>query len=255
MQLNTLISGAPGPLPPVVMAHGLFGSARNLGGVARRLEGRRVIQVDMRNHGDSPWSERHDYPAMAGDLAGVIAAEGGVADLVGHSMGGKAAMVLALQQPQAVRRLVVLDIAPVAYGHDQLGPVAAMEAVDLAQVTRRSEADRQLARGIEDEGVRAFLLQSLDLKVAPPAWKMNLAVLRRQMAAVTGWPEGLTPGAFTGPVLALKGARSDYVDAEGEAALRRWFPQAELREIAGAGHWLHAERPEAVGDAVAAFLG
>jgi len=130
-----------------------------------------------------------------------------------------------------------------------------MAAVDLAQVTRRGEADRQLARGIEDEGVRAFLLQSLDLKAEPPAWKMNLAVLRREMAAVSGWPEGLTPGAFTGPVLALKGARSGYVDATGEAALSRWFPQAELREIAGAGHWLHAEQPEAVGDAVAAFLG
>lgn len=256
MQLNTLISGESGPLPPIVMAHGLFGSARNLGGLARRFAGRRVVQVDMRNHGDSPWSETHDYPAMAADLKAVIGAEGGVADVIGHSMGGKAAMVLALMHREAVRRLVVLDIAPLPYGHSQDDVIDAMEAVDLAQADRRSEADRLLAAGIEDASVRAFLLQSLDVKASPPRWKMNLAALRAAMPQLTGWPgDAVRAGAFEGPVLALRGGESDYVDDEGEAALRRYFPQAELREIEGTGHWLHAEKADAVGDAVTAFLG
>lgn len=258
MELSVTVTGDAGPLPPVLLAHGLFGTGRNLGGIARRLEGRQRLQVDMRNHGDSPWSEAHGYPDLAGDLAQVIAAHGGVADVVGHSMGGKAAMALALLHPQAVRRLVVLDIAPLAYGHSQAELIDRMLSLDLAVVGRRAEADAQLAAaGVEDPGTRAFLLQSLEVRPGSPArWRMNLAVLRDRMATLTGWPgEALSPGAFGGPVLALYGGASDYVTEAGRAAFARWFPQAELRCLADAGHWLHAEQPEAVGDAVAAFLG
>lgn len=254
--LNLIASGTASDVPPVLLAHGVFGNARNLGGLARRLEGRRVLQVDMRNHGESFWSDDHDYPALAADLAEVVATEGGCADVVGHSMGGKAAMVLALTRPGMVRRLVVLDIAPIAYGHTQTGLIDRMEAMDR-NVTRRSEADAALAAaGVKGADVRGFLLQSLDLTQRPARWRMNLSVLRAAMATLTGWPaDAVTPGAFTGPVLALAGAQSDYVDAAGAAALRHWFPQVDLRVLEGTGHWLHAERPEAVGDAVAAFLG
>lgn len=252
MKLNTIITGETGALPPVILAHGLLGSARNLGGLARRLAGRRVIQADMRNHGDSGWSGDHSYPALATDLADLIATEGGVADVVGHSMGGKAAMTLALTRPEAVRRLVVLDIAPIAYSHTQTPLIEALLAADLSGITRRSEADARLKASIHDAGTRAFVLQSLE--VGPHArWKMNLTALRAAMTDLVGWPEGLTP-RFTGPVLALAGARSDYVAAAGEAALRHYFPQVDLRRIEGAGHWLHAEAPEAVGNAVADFL-
>ena len=151
MKLNTIISGADSALPPVLLVHGLFGSAKNLGGLARRLDPtRKVISVDMRNHGDSAHDADHSYAALAGDLAQVIEAHGGVVDIVGHSMGGKAAMVLALTRPALIRRLVVLDIAPIAYGHSQQRYVDAMLGLDLAGVKLRSEADRRLAETVDE---------------------------------------------------------------------------------------------------------
>ena len=257
MKLNTIISGEDSALPPVLLVHGLFGSAKNLGGLARRLEGtRKVISVDMRNHGDSAWDTDHSYPALADDLAQVIEAHGGLVDIVGHSMGGKAAMVLALTRPQMIRRLAVLDIAPIAYGHSQQRYVDAMQGLDLTGVKLRSEADRRLAETVPEPGVRAFFLQSLDLKAEPPQWKLNLEALSDQMALVIGWPEGLPKRSFTGPALFLAGGASDYA-APGAAAdeIHEYFPQADLRYIPRIGHWLHAEEPKLVADTVAEFLG
>ncbi|WP_062562180.1 alpha/beta fold hydrolase [Paracoccus aminovorans] len=252
--LNMIETGVDSSLPPVLLAHGLFGSGRNLGGLARRLaETRRVISVDMRNHGDSFHDPDHSYPALAQDLARVIEASGGKADVLGHSMGGKAAMTLALTRPERVRRLVVMDIAPFAYGHSQTDLVDAMQAVDLTGLRLRSDADARLAAHVSDPGVRAFLLQSLDLKADPPRWKFNLDALRDQMPLLVGWPE-IAPGGFDGPALFLAGAESDYCRAPQAEAIRRHFPQAEIRVIAGAGHWLHADRPAEVAAAVEAFL-
>lgn len=257
MKLNSIVSGDENGGVPVLLAHGLFGSARNLGGLARRMSGeRKVIAVDMRNHGDSPHDPDHSYPALAADLAEVIAANGGVADVVGHSMGGKAAMTLALTRPELVRKLVAMDIAPFAYGHDQQELLDAMRDLDLDGIDRRSEADRRMAAVISDPGVRAFLLQNLDLKADPPQWKPNLDVLAAEMDKLVGWPDGLQKGAFDGPALFLAGGASHYA-AEGAAAdaIRAYFPQAELQYIAGCGHWLHAEEPKLVADMVADFLG
>ena len=132
MMLNTIVTGTDTEQPPVLLAHGLFGSGKNLGGLARRLaETRRVISVEMRNHGDSFHDPDHSYPALAGDLAEVIAAHGRQADVLGHSMGGKAAMMLALTRPELVRKLVVMDIAPYAYSHTQTALIDAMEGMDL----------------------------------------------------------------------------------------------------------------------------
>lgn len=259
MMLNMIISGEDegGDAPPVILAHGLFGQARNLGGLARRLDdARKVISVDMRNHGDSPHDPDHSYHAMAGDLAEVIAPHGGVADVVGHSMGGKAAMTLALSRPDLVRRLVVMDIAPIAYDHSQQDYIDAMQGMDLSGLSLRSEADKRLAERIDDPGVRAFLLQSLDLKSDPPEWKLNLDVLSDQMPGIVGWPDDLPKAGFDGPCLFLAGAASDYA-AEGAAAdaIHAYFPQAELRYLEGCGHWIHAEKPKEVGGVVAGFLG
>lgn len=254
MELSLTISGQPGPQPPVLLVHGLFGQARNLGVIARALsETRQVIAVDMRNHGEAPWDDRHDYDAMAGDLAEVITGHGGLADVVGHSMGGKAAMRLATTHPGLVRRLVALDIAPVAYGHTQNGVIDAIEATDFSAAASRSQADAALAQNLRDPGTRAFLLQSLDVRAEPPRWKMNLAALRANMDKLTGWPGGGQP--FDGPALFLHGADSDYVDEAGKAAIRTLFPQAEIEALAGTGHWLHADKPAEVADRVAAFLG
>lgn len=254
MELSLTITGQPGPQPPVIVAHGLFGQARNLGVISRALsETRQVIAVDMRNHGESPWDDRHDYDAMAGDLAEVISAQGGPADVVGHSMGGKAAMRLATMHLGLVRRLVVLDIAPVAYSHTQSGVIDAIEATDFSKAASRSQADAALAQNMRDPGTRAFLLQSLDVRARPPRWKMNLTALRANMDKLTGWPGGGQP--FDGPALFLHGADSDYVDEPGKAAIRALFPQAEIEAVAGTGHWLHADKPAEVAERVAAFLG
>ncbi|GAA0310662.1 alpha/beta fold hydrolase [Rhodovulum strictum] len=246
--------GSPTAAPPILIAHGLFGSARNWGVIAKRLsDSRQVIAVDMRNHGASPWAARHRYADLAADLAEVIAAHGGRADVLGHSMGGKAAMVLTLGQPALVNRLVVADIAPVAYGHSQNHLIAAMRALKLDHLTRRGEADEALATQITDPATRAFLLQSLDLKVQPPEWRLNLDVLEAEMAQITGWPEDIT-GRFDGPALFLSGAASDYVRPEHRAQIRTLFPAARFAKIPGAGHWLHAEKPREFEAAVRAFL-
>ena len=257
MKLNHTIigDGRDGDLP-VLLVHGLFGQGRNLGALARRLAAtRRVVTPDMRNHGDSPQDPDHGYPAMAGDLAELIDALGGRADVAGHSMGGKAAMAMALTRPSMVRRLAVMDIAPVAYGHSQNLYIDAMEALDLSAVTRRSEADRLLAERIDVPGIRAFLLQSLDLKADPPAWRLNLPVLREQMAQVIGWPGDLPRGTFDGPVIEVAGEKSDYVTEDGQRALREYFPQARMIRVKGAGHWLHADAPEAVAEILTRFMG
>lgn len=253
--LNFTTMGEANGLPPVLLAHGLFGSGKNLGGIARRLaQDRLVISVDMRNHGGSLRSDDHSYPALSQDLAEVIAAHGGQVDLIGHSMGGKAAMVTALLHPRLIRRLAALDIAPVGYAHSQMKYIAAMEGLDLVGLRLRSEADRRLAETIPEPGVRAFLLQSLDLRAEPAQWKINLAALRANMDLITCWPEGLTPAAFSGPTLVLAGRLSDYCTDEGVAAITRYFPQAKIEYIEGAGHWLHAEKPEIVADRLADFL-
>ncbi len=250
--LHTVTSGEDHTRPPILIAHGLFGSARNWGVIARRLsdQGRRVITVDMRNHGDSLWEDSHSYPDLAEDLAQVIAAHGGQADVLGHSMGGKAAMALALIHAPRVRRLIVADIAPVAYGHTQQHLVDAMRAVDLSAVETRRDADLQLAQSVTTEGVRAFLLQSLDVKAR--RWRLNLDVLERFMPAILGWPD--LAGRFDGPALFLSGALSDYVTPEHRPAIKALFPKAQFAKIPGAGHWLHADRPREFEAAIAAFF-
>lgn len=242
-------------LPPVIIAHGLYGSGRNWGVIARRLADRRdVIAVDMRNHGESPRAASQSYPDMATDLAGVIGTlGGGPVDLLGHSMGGKAAMQLALTDGGLIRRLVVADIAPVAYDHDQSRHVHAMRALDLDGVTTRGEADRRLAATVADPGLRAFFLQSLDLK-APggPRWRLNLDVLEAEMPKIVGWPG--TPGRFEGPALFLTGSESHYVRPEHRDTIRALFPKARFAKLSGAGHWLHADAPRAFEETVRVFL-
>jgi esterase len=243
----------PPEAPPLVIAHGLYGSARNWGVIARRLADRReVVAVDMRNHGDSPRFPLQGYPEMAADLAEVIESLGAPVDLLGHSMGGKAAMQLALTRPELIRRLVVADIAPVAYGHDQTRNARAMAALDLSGIRSRGEADSALAAGIEDPALRAFFLQSLDLRSHPPRWKLNLPVLEAEMPKIVGWPD--TQGQFPNPALFLTGALSPYVRPEHRDTIRALFPKARFAKIPEAGHWLHAEQPRAFEETVRVFL-
>ena len=250
--LATTLTGAATDRPPLVIAHGLFGSGRNLGVIAKRLSDERlVLTVDMRNHGDSDFLPSHSYADLAADLAEVIAAHGGRADVMGHSMGGKAAMLLALSHPDLVHRLVVADIAPVAYGHSQTHLIQAMRHVDLSRVDTRRDADDQLRPLVAEDGVRAFLLQSLDVK--GQRWRLNHDVLEAYMDQTTGWPADVT-GQFSGPVLMLSGAESDYVQPDHRAVIKGYFPKARFAKITGAGHWLHADKPRAFEAAIRAFL-
>jgi esterase len=255
MMLNYTIfpATAPKDLPPLLIAHGLFGSGRNWGVIARRLADQRdVIAVDMRNHGESPRFLTQSYAEMAEDLAQVISANGGMADVMGHSMGGKTAMVLALTMGALVHRLVVADIAPVAYMHDQRQNVAAMAELDLAGVTSRAQADLRLAQTITDPALRAFFLQSLDLRATPPRWRLNLEVLSQEMDKIIGWPG--TAGQYSGRALFLSGANSSYVLPQHRALITAQFPSAYFARIPGAGHWLHAEKPREFEETVRIFL-
>lgn len=247
-------AAAPSDLPPLLIVHGLYGSARNWGVIARRLADRRdVYAVDQRNHGESPWHPTHSYADMAGDLAEVIGSLGAPMDVMGHSMGGKAAMVLALHRPDLLRRLVVADIAPVAYAHDQTQYITAMQAMDLAGVDTRAEADRRLAATVPEASLRAFFLQSLDLKAeGGPRWRLNLDVLAEEMPKIVGWPD--PQGMFEGPVLFLTGADSHYVRPEHRALIRPLFPQARFAKLPGAGHWLHADKPRAFEETLRIYL-
>ena len=243
--------GTDATRPPILIVHGLYGSGRNWGVIAKRLaDERRVVTVDMRNHGASRWEESHSYHDLGADLAEVVDAIGGQADVIGHSMGGKASMMLALDAPARVRRLLVADIAPVAYTHTQLHLIHAMRGLDLGQITSRGAANAALEAAIPEPDVRAFLLQSLD--VSARTWRLNLDALERDMEKITGFPA--VSGQFDGPALFLSGANSDYVLPEHRPLIKRLFPQAKQAKIPGTGHWLHAEKPREFEAAARLFL-
>ncbi|RBI75679.1 alpha/beta hydrolase [Roseovarius sp. TE539] len=249
--LNTITHGTPRDRPGLLIAHGLYGSARNWGVVAKRLsDTRQVIAADMRNHGASPWFETHSYEDMAADLAMVLDGLDGPFDVLGHSMGGKAAMVLALTRPALVNRLIVADIAPVSYSHSQIEYIEAMKAVDLSGITRRSDAAPLLTPHIDDPNLVPFFLQSLDVKNR--RWMLNLDTLAREMPKILDFPD--ISGSYTGDTLFLSGADSDYVRHEHRAMIKRLFPKARFMKLTGAGHWLHAEKPREFEAAIRAWL-
>ncbi len=241
------VSAGKGPV--VVLLHGLFGSGRTLGVVSRRLvaEGFRAVSLDLRNHGASGHAAGMGYAAMAGDVAETLDALGVEACAVlGHSMGGKAGMALALGGAVRVERLVVADIAPVGYAPHFRGYAEAMLAVPAG--ASRGEADAALAGVVADAGVRAFLMQNR----VPGGWRLGLAEIAAGLGAIEGWE--VAGGRYGGPVLVVEGGRSAYVGAEGRAAFARWFADVRFAVLAGAGHWVHAEDPGGFGDAVVGFL-
>lgn len=246
--LHVVRHGSPTDLPPLLIAHGLYGSARNWGAIATRMsDTREVWAVDMRNHGASFWDDDHSYAAMAGDLVEILDQP---TDIIGHSMGGKAAMMLALTRHEHVNRLVVADIAPVAYEHSQMPMIEAMRAVDLTGVDNRRDADAQLALTVDEAPVRAFLLQSLDIE--NKRWRLNLDALAKAMPDIVGFPD--VTGSFAGETLFLSGGTSDYVTRDDRPKIKSLFPKAQFAKIPDASHWLHAEQPRAFEAALRVFL-
>ena len=227
----------------VLLCHGLFGQASNLGPVARELAtDYRVITVDMRNHGRSFHSAVMTYPAMAGDLIRLMDhLQLDRADLVGHSMGGKAVMEAALMVPDRVRSLIVADIAPVAYAPHHQTVFEALAAADAPAIDRQ-QAESILGGHLQEAAVAMFLLmnryrsQSGDWQ-----WRFNLPVLQSEYAHIVAAPA--TANRYHGPTLFIKGDQSDYILPAHQAQTLALFPAARLKVIAGTGHWLHAEKP------------
>jgi len=242
--------------PPLILLHGLFGAGQNWGAIRKALAPRfRVLTPDLRNHGASPRAAAMTYDAMAQDIADTLDAAGiARAAVLGHSMGGKAAMAFALAHPERVERLVVADIAPVRYPPALRGFVAALQAIPLRSGLTRREADAALAASIPEGGIRAFLLQSLRFETDPPEWRLGLPEIAAAMPEIEDAPPGLGR-RYDGPVLVLGGERSRYILPEHHAVFRALFPQARFATVPGAGHWMHAENPQGFLAAVEAFLG
>ncbi|EMW1037816.1 esterase [Citrobacter freundii] len=235
---------------PIVLVHGLFGSLDNLGILARDLvTDHDIIQVDMRNHGLSPRSPEMNYPAMAQDLLDTLDdRQIEKATFIGHSMGGKAVMALTALAPERVERLVAIDIAPVDYHvrrHDEI--FAAINAVTDAQASSRQQAASVMLQHLQEEGVIQFLLKSF----VDGEWRFNVPVLWDQYPHIVGWE---TIPAWEHPALFIPGGNSPYVTEAYREQLLAQFPQARAHVIAGAGHWVHAEKPEAVLRAIRRYL-
>ncbi len=238
--------------PHLMVVHGLFGSGRNWGAIAKRLSADFcVITVDMRNHAGSFWSDEMSYPAMAQDLVEVLDHIGSSAIVLGHSMGGKAAMHLTLNRPELVERLIVADIAPVTYGHSQTPFIDAMQSVDLKLIKKRADVGDALKERVEEPALRAFFAQSIKIDEDGARWLLNLEVLKAKMPDIIGWPA--VSGRYDGPTLFVAGADSDYIDTDGRNAIKPLFPNARFAKLKNAGHWLHADQPRAFIETIRAF--
>jgi pimeloyl-ACP methyl ester carboxylesterase len=252
----------------VVFVHGLFGQGKNWTTIAKGLTDRhRVALVDLPNHGHSPWTDRVDYLDMADLLAAELEHLDEPVTLVGHSMGGKVAMTLALRRPELLRALVVVDVAPVEYpvrggrtdDPDEeatpfAGYIAAMRDLDLSTLSSREDADEALRPAVRSTMVRSFLLQSLVRDGGGWQWRLNLAALGRDLGELRAFPAPPPGATFDGPVMWIAGANSTYILPQDRGRMNELFPATRLVKIKNAGHWVHSEQPEVFLETLRRFL-
>jgi esterase len=252
--LHAIESGA-GDRPPVVLLHGLFGAARNFGAVQRAVAAlRRVVALDLRNHGESPHAPGMDYDTMAADVLETLTARAALpCVLIGHSMGGKVAMRTALNAASAVDRLLVSDISPVVYAPASADYAAAMAALPLTEGLTRAAADAFLAETVPEKEVRAFLLQNLVLGTQPH-WRIGLGEIVAAMPDIGGWPDLPEDTVYDRRTLFVAGARSDYIRPEYRPIIRALFPAARFVTVKDAGHWVHADNLPGFLGVLEAFL-
>ena len=253
MKLNFRKTGTGEPL---IILHGLFGSADNWFSIAKELEKDYTLYlIDQRNHGDSPHSEDWNYQLMATDLKELMDDQGiESAYLMGHSMGGKTAMAFALQFPEKVKKLIVADISPRYYPLHHQEILKGLNAIPVDQIKSRKEADDILAKYVSNIGIRQFLLKSLGRNEAGGfEWKVNLKVITEKIEIVGDEINSDRP--FENPTLFMGGENSDYIQESDKADISMLFPNSNIIYIKNAGHWLHAEQPGPVIETVRAFLG
>ena len=249
-----LFSRVLGRGEPILVLHGLFGSSDNWLTQAKLLSNDyKVYSLDLRNHGQSPHSDEFDYVAMAKDLAEFVDAnELHDPVIIGHSMGGKAAMNFALAHPEKLSKLIVVDIAPKAYNLEHYTIAEGLKAIPVDKVTSRSDADEILAQHVPEPDVRQFLLKNLQRKSEGGfSWKINLPVITDKLANI-----GLDlqfPGRFEKPTLFVRGLKSNYIRDSDWDRIIEVFPNAELESL-DTGHWVQAEKPEEFSELVTRWI-
>lgn len=240
----------------LIFLHGLFGASSNWGQVVKPLAAHFFCVVpDLRNHGQSFHHHDTSYAAQIEDVLELIA-ELKLAQviLIGHSMGGKLAMLTALQHPLLIEKLVVVDIAPLAYQHSLGNVVTALQSVPLDRIAKRADADHLLAKTITTPKVRAFLLQNLVRQDGQWRWRINLAALADQLDLIAGFPIA-DDARYFGPSLFIYGELSPYIKPDGQAAIKHYFPQAQIIPVPGASHWVYADQPQTFNRILDNFLG
>lgn len=254
MSLNHIVIGDGAQR--VVFLHGLFGQGKNFSSIASSIGDIATSWlVDQPNHGRSPWTVDFNLDEQADLVAGWMRdAVGGPAAVVGHSLGGKVGMRLALRHPELISRLMVVDTSPT---HNEATAhfaelVSAMRNLDVTNITSRSEADRQLARFVPDPAVRGFLLQNLRRHSGHWSWNANLDLLGDNLHVVSGWPT--LDASWDGPTWWVVGGRSDYVKESDMPAMRKLFPRVVSVTLKRAGHWVHADEPQAFTEILRTFL-
>jgi esterase len=241
---------------PLYILHGLFGSNRNWSGIARQLSSSfQVYPIDLRNHGDSGHADSMSYIEMAEDITELMSSLGHDAiSILGHSMGGKTAMVLSLLNPSLVDRLIVVDISPVRYrsNHDEL--ISALQSLPISRLENRSQADSLLEQHISEPMLRQFLLQNLVRDENSFKWRIHLDAIQENHIKLRDFPKELADKTYDNPALFISGGLSDYIQAQHQDTIFGYFPLARHIKIENADHWVHADKPAEVIKAVRDFL-
>lgn len=243
---------------PLLILHGLFGSLANWGWHSKQLADEyAVIGMDLRNHGESPHADELNYPVMAEDVRETLQHLGiDKCSIIGHSMGGKVAMQLALNYPDMVNKLIIVDIAPVTYPSKADGHLRVMEgmnALNLGEISNRADAEELLEDYIEDEATRKFVLTNIVRNEdGSYGWRLNLPAIEKHYDELRQKPTGENP--FNGPTLFVRGDLSNYIHKKHEPEILELFPNASVKSIMECGHWLHADKPKVFQKIVKGFL-